>query len=92
MWNPSRKSINLLGTPATFFNAGGIVFYHDIRDNIEDVSLGMALLTARSVAQFLPRLTLQAASGVQLVKFERTARVQQHFAIATLLGVMAPGL
>ena len=66
LWTPSTHFATAGQVQIFFFNAGGIVFYTDIMDNLEDIA---ALATVQAVKGFLRspagrRLVTQSITGV----------------------------
>ena len=100
-WVPSTHYATAGLVPIFFFNAGGIIFYTDIMDNLEDLA---ALATVQAVKGFIRspagrRLVTQSITGVtsriprlvgMRVKLDE-GRLKSHTNIAVILTSLGAG-
>ncbi len=97
-WQPSTPVLWVGGVQTFFFNAGGIVFYTDAVDNMEDL---LVLTSVAAVKQFVRspagrRLVLRTVVGVfgripTLVKARiaiDSYRLENHFTIGSLFATL----
>jgi RHS repeat-associated protein len=86
LWSPSTKTIWVNGQPEAIFNAGGIVFYGDQVELTAETVLGISLLTARTVAEYLPRIYELVGAGQRAIQLALGPGLDSDLGIATLNG------
>ena len=96
-WKPSTHYANAGSVPILFFNAGGVIFYTDALDMLED---GITIATIAEARQLLIKYGARTAGRTLMPALARigvlaaggktadTARLEAHVSIATLLGLL----
>jgi hypothetical protein len=93
-WPETPPFISVDGTPLTFFNAGGLIFYTDNTQNTVELTALVALAARNGVKINLPMLrqslgfALKQAPRLALAsRGADSARLQNHLGIASLLAL-----